>query len=218
MRAEAAGATPVGAKVRQGMNPSSWVREPFRRERPSLAGHVDGLVGGFPVILPPPAIQRRAVLRDLAWVIVYVETVRDSGEVGEDLAGELDRWTEHLGGLIARFSSADDLRLWRATTHLEDPLRWRRLYGIEEEARRESLQLMARSAFLVSLELETTGERFDTAGWWAGRLEALAEEVAASMLVEPELGPKLIRFAVRLRSLAGAEPLALVGARAGRTP
>jgi hypothetical protein len=43
------------------MNASSWVREPFRRERPSLAEHVDGLVGGFPVTVQPPAIQGRAM-------------------------------------------------------------------------------------------------------------------------------------------------------------
>jgi hypothetical protein len=199
------------------MNASSWVREPFRRERPSLADHVDGLVGGFPLTVPPPALRRRAVLRDLAWVMVYVEAVRDSGELGGNLSDDLDCWTEDLGSLIASCSSDEDLRHWRATTQLDDPIRWRRLCGFEE-ARRESLQLTARSAFLVSLELESTGERADAAGWWAGRLEALAEEVAAAVLVEPEMGAKLIPFAVRLRGLAGAEPLALVGALAGSTP
>jgi hypothetical protein len=148
--------------------------------------------------------------------MVYVEAVRDSGEVEGNLSDDLDRWTEELGWLIAGCSSPEDLRHWRATTQLDDPLRWRRLSGFEE-ARRESLQLMARSAFLVSLELEPTGERSDAAGWWAGRLEALAEEVAAAVLGEPAVGPRLIPFAVRLRGVAGAEPLALVGAPAGGT-
>jgi len=199
------------------MNASSWIREPFRRERPSLADHIDGLVGGFQVTVPPRALQSRAVLCDLAWVMVYVEAVRDSGELGAVLADDLARWTEELGALIAGRSSAEELRHWRATTQLDDPIRWRRLCGFEE-ARRESLQLMARSAFLVSLELEPTGERFDAAGWWAGRLEALAEEVAAAVIVELEVGAKLIPFAVRLRGLAGAQPLALVGAPAGGDP